>query len=101
MRVIAPPFQGKAVYAVVVFDPERCRQIAVGKRVVIIFSKMMFNAVVFMDHEGKCRSVHQHHVRERISLYVFKDLRVFFKPLTRTEERRAGKECVSTCRSRW
>src|SRR3546814_20583684 len=24
-----------------------------------------------------------------------------FKPLMRSEERRVGKECVSTCRSRW
>src|SRR3546814_18076387 len=25
----------------------------------------------------------------------------FFEELTRSEERRVGKECVSTCRSRW
>src|SRR3546814_8965631 len=27
--------------------------------------------------------------------------RVFNRPLARSEERRVGKECVSTCRSRW
>src|SRR3546814_10201729 len=26
---------------------------------------------------------------------------IFFKPGFRSEERRVGKECVSTCRSRW
>ena len=25
----------------------------------------------------------------------------FFIPIDRSEERRVGKECVSTCRSRW
>src|SRR3546814_17486467 len=29
------------------------------------------------------------------------DLDIFFTPVQRSEERRVGKECVSTCRSRW
>src|SRR3546814_19406194 len=29
------------------------------------------------------------------------DLHIFRNNLTRSEERRVGKECVSTCRSRW
>src|SRR3546814_11334165 len=37
---------------------------------------------------------------ERIAMlkYGFPDLRIFYE---RSEERRVGKECVSTCRSRW
>src|SRR3546814_18395479 len=35
--------------------------------------------------------------REGYWLYAF----VFVAPLIRPEERRVGKECVSTCRSRW
>src|SRR3546814_9290405 len=27
--------------------------------------------------------------------------RIFYRHLVRSEERRVGKECVSTCRSRW
>src|SRR3546814_12196476 len=29
------------------------------------------------------------------------DLRLFISIIARSEERRVGKECVSTCRSRW
>src|SRR3546814_15493636 len=33
--------------------------------------------------------------------YASDDCRSEHPPLTRSEERRVGKECVSTCRSRW
>src|SRR3546814_4743199 len=39
---------------------------------------------------------------ESTSLVGFGIVKIFFQPgVDRSEERRVGKECVSTCRSRW
>src|SRR3546814_16932588 len=46
------------------------------------------------DENGPAIADHRHGARERANLLVQ------FVP-TRSEERRVGKECVSTCRSRW
>src|SRR3546814_5132457 len=38
---------------------------------------------------------------EILEFVRFPDARIFCEQLGRSEERRVGKECVSTCRSRW
>src|SRR3546814_15940820 len=44
--------------------------------------------------------VREHHDAEP-GLVMIDDRHTFADPAARSEERRVGKECVSTCRSRW
>src|SRR3546814_11140808 len=47
----------------------------------------------YVVHSGKIRGSAQYAKREETAIIRLKD--------GRSEERRVGKECVSTCRSRW
>src|SRR3546814_13418923 len=40
-------------------------------------------------------------IRRAAAVHPISDLQIEYSLLSRSEERRVGKECVSTCRSRW
>src|SRR3546814_10617873 len=48
-----------------------------------------------------CRQCRGHGFGPRIDIEVHSKIEQCELELTRSEERRVGKECVSTCRSRW
>src|SRR3546814_19172744 len=56
----------------------------------------------FVGHELRCHRVHLREVQVRADAREQLALRHRLRQVVvRSEERRVGKECVSTCRSRW
>src|SRR3546814_8016743 len=51
--------------------------------------------------EGRDFTQTEHRIIQRILNIIFEAYSKSWEPVYRSEERRVGKECVSTCRSRW
>src|SRR3546814_18185019 len=67
--------------------------IAAGSSVTVSYAKAKGEAALAMK-----RQIKDHH---KLNRYFSGDSLVPFEVRIRSEERRVGKECVSTCRSRW
>src|SRR3546814_19638507 len=80
-------------------NDRRSDKIERGSACLLIFQAAITKATKAVESHGSGQSV------SRLTLVQFgSDLlaqRRILEPAKRSEERRVGKECVSTCRSRW
>src|SRR3546814_11558017 len=73
----------------------------VGLRAFAVAEFEMPDAVRLVEHGAAQRLVEAHVRQQTAPLGDVVQIREDFRLASRSEERRVGKECVSTCRSRW